>query len=110
MLREVAVLQYFEKVGLLRRIDSRVERDVDPPDPPAPRQFQREVAPRLQKLPAADRTALTELTYKARQPVVPVVVAWNRCEIPFTNCLLYTSDAADERSSVDLGGRRIIKK
>ena len=28
------------------------------------------------------------------------------CEL----CLLYTSDAADERSSVDLGGRRIIKK
>ena len=27
-----------------------------------------------------------------------------------TFCLLYTSDAADERSSVDLGGRRIIKK
>ena len=27
-----------------------------------------------------------------------------------TPCLLYTSDAADERSSVDLGGRRIIKK
>ena len=25
-------------------------------------------------------------------------------------CLLYTSDAADERSSVDLGGRRIMKK
>ena len=25
-------------------------------------------------------------------------------------CLLYTSDAAAERSSVDLGGRRIIKK
>ena len=28
----------------------------------------------------------------------------------YTICLLYTSDAADERSSVDLGGRRIIKK
>ena len=28
----------------------------------------------------------------------------------FRPCLLYTSDAADERSSVDLGGRRIIKK
>ena len=28
----------------------------------------------------------------------------------FSFCLLYTSDAADERSSVDLGGRRIIKK
>ena len=32
-------------------------------------------------------------------------------EYPLANgCLLYTSDAADERSSVDLGGRRIIKK
>ena len=29
---------------------------------------------------------------------------------PIFICLLYTSDAADERSSVDLGGRRIIKK
>src|SRR5678815_1611826 len=29
-------------------------------------------------------------------------IAWTN------NCLLYTSDAADERSSVDLGGRRII--
>ena len=28
----------------------------------------------------------------------------------YNTCLLYTSDAADERSSVDLGGRRIIKK
>src|SRR5678815_5822583 len=28
---------------------------------------------------------------------------------PYNTCLLYTSDAADERSSVDLGGRRIIK-
>ena len=30
--------------------------------------------------------------------------------VPPRCCLLYTSDAADERSSVDLGGRRIIKK
>ena len=29
-----------------------------------------------------------------------------RCQ----RCLLYTSDAADERSRVALGGRRIIKK
>ena len=29
---------------------------------------------------------------------------------PLARCLLYTSDAADERSSVDLGGRRILKK
>eukprot|EP00828_Plagiopyla_frontata_P030256 TRINITY_DN3934_c0_g1_i8.p4 TRINITY_DN3934_c0_g1~~TRINITY_DN3934_c0_g1_i8.p4 ORF type:complete len:108 (-),score=22.79 TRINITY_DN3934_c0_g1_i8:33-356(-) len=26
------------------------------------------------------------------------------------SCLLYTSDAADEEDSVDLGGRRLIKK
>ena len=32
------------------------------------------------------------------------------CCIRYCACLLYTSDAADERSSVDLGGRRIIKK
>ena len=31
-------------------------------------------------------------------------------QIETSFCLLYTSDAADERSSVDLGGRRIIKK
>ena len=29
-------------------------------------------------------------------------------DAPGTPCLLYTSDAADERSSVDLGGRRIL--
>ena len=28
----------------------------------------------------------------------------------FRSCLLYTSDAADDRISVDLGGRGIIKK
>ena len=31
-------------------------------------------------------------------------------QVQIWDCLLYTSDAADERSSVDLGGRRIIKK
>ena len=34
----------------------------------------------------------------------------NRYTNMLIGCLLYTSDAADERSSVDLGGRRIIKK
>src|SRR5664280_3577085 len=35
-----------------------------------------------------------------------------RCgsRVRLTSCLLYTSDAADEEDSVDLGGRRIIKK
>ena len=61
-----------------------------------------------------------------RQPVNGCNVGVPVCEVPFeavtseffggnnptdnSGCLLYTSDAADERSSVDLGGRRIIKK
>ena len=28
----------------------------------------------------------------------------------YRSCLLYTSDAADDTTGVDLGGRRIIKK
>ena len=32
------------------------------------------------------------------------------CSIQYQYCLLYTSDAADEEDSVDLGGRRIIKQ
>ena len=44
---------------------------------------------------SADMLAHLDRTVPKRQPWV---------------CLLYTSDAADERSSVDLGGRRIIKK
>eukprot|EP00658_Telonema_sp_P-2_P035686 TRINITY_DN25912_c0_g1_i1.p1 TRINITY_DN25912_c0_g1~~TRINITY_DN25912_c0_g1_i1.p1 ORF type:complete len:316 (+),score=61.44 TRINITY_DN25912_c0_g1_i1:167-1114(+) len=37
-----------------------------------------------------------------------VVVSGGMCLV--YTCLLYTSDAADEEDSVDLGGRRIIKK
>ena len=36
--------------------------------------------------------------------------SWWGANMKTKACLLYTSDAADERSSVDLGGRRIIKK
>ena len=39
------------------------------------------------------------------EPTIPYLAQF----LPYF-CLLYTSDAADERSSVDLGGRRIIKK
>ena len=41
--------------------------------------------------------------------VIEILTGSGRPE-KYWNCLLYTSDAADERSSVDLGGRRIIKK
>ena len=51
------------------------------------------------------------------QPAAPArLIRLTENEIPIQGsqqvpiCLLYTSDAADERSSVDLGGRRIIKK
>src|SRR5664280_3904410 len=47
-------------------------------------------------------------------PMVPTFtwgfVRWNFCLAIAGVCLLYTSDAADEEDSVDLGGRRIIKK
>ena len=39
-----------------------------------------------------------------------VFILDNLADALLDSCLLYTSDAADERSSVDLGGRRIIKK
>src|SRR5678815_5390923 len=53
--------------------------------------------------------------------ILAVAASWARAKSPkcaaqsiirrlIRGCLLYTSDAADERSSVDLGGRRIIKK
>ena len=46
------------------------------------------------------------------QTVIVVAAAFATSELGVgaQTCLLYTSDAADERSSVDLGGRRIIKK
>ena len=56
----------------------------------------------------------------AAKPIRYIYVAWGLIRIDgkfllhhredIARCLLYTSDAADERSSVDLGGRRIIKK
>ena len=48
------------------------------------------------------------LTYQRVQPTPGEIEARNLSAMA-TACLLYTSDAADERSSVDLGGRRILK-
>ena len=39
-----------------------------------------------------------------------MLLAYTTNSNPCIGCLLYTSDAADEEDSVDLGGRRIIKK
>ena len=56
-----------------------------------------------------DQPSLRTLTFFLPKLIIGSIAI----TIPSANngpCLLYTSDAADERSSVDLGGRRIIKK
>ena len=50
---------------------------------------------------------IEEIDYANRK--VDRVFISNEAEL-YTNCLLYTSDAADDLLCVDLGGRRIIKK
>ena len=58
----------------------------------------------LKQLPAIGHLAALELIDTAGNVAATIE---NK---PGKACLLYTSDAADEQSSVDLGGRRIIKK
>ena len=53
---------------------------------------------------------LLELTLTRDVPVAVARLLVTMASDQSSSCLLYTSDAADERSSVDLGGRRIIKK
>ena len=50
------------------------------------------------------------LSQRWNASIVRHVPERERVTSEWVTCLLYTSDAADERSSVDLGGRRIIKK
>ena len=57
---------------------------------------------------SADEGAVPELT--TLSSMRENALALQPMEHGADSCLLYTSDAADERSSVDLGGRRIIKK
>mgnify|MGYP003381676842 CR=1 FL=1 len=61
-----------------------------------------------------DRLILAGVAVDAVMDSVSVITTYKEklgeLGIIFCSCLLYTSDAADERSSVDLGGRRIVKK
>ena len=59
----------------------------------------------------AEKSGLIELlaSDKPFEAVTQTLARRERGDRP-SGCLLYTSDAADERSSVDLGGRRLIKK
>src|SRR5665648_1243767 len=56
-----------------------------------------------------------QVPYVKQMPQDPIHEPSARCRFnrnrrPLSICLLYTSDAADEEDSVDLGGSRIIKK
>src|SRR5678816_4814058 len=53
---------------------------------------------------------IQELTSENKELIRTLETCKTNVEEQIRDCLLYTSDAADERSSVDLGGRRIIKK
>src|SRR5678815_953850 len=55
--------------------------------------------------PSVAGTPMTALLASLLLAAAPPLV-----QLETYTCLLYTSDAADERSSVDLGGRRITKK
>eukprot|EP00656_Telonema_subtile_P044215 TRINITY_DN50504_c0_g1_i1.p1 TRINITY_DN50504_c0_g1~~TRINITY_DN50504_c0_g1_i1.p1 ORF type:complete len:660 (-),score=138.04 TRINITY_DN50504_c0_g1_i1:21-2000(-) len=55
---------------------------------------------------AFDEASMKTLLSRSIAPKLAMVLT----EMTVDPCLLYTSDAADEEDSVDLGGRRIIKK
>ena len=78
--------------------------------------FMRDTFPELQSQPRIESEPVVEYQETAGEPEIRS--SWLEFRSVYTKldgtrryyCLLYTSDAADERSSVDLGGRRIIKK
>eukprot|EP00658_Telonema_sp_P-2_P005265 TRINITY_DN11971_c0_g1_i1.p1 TRINITY_DN11971_c0_g1~~TRINITY_DN11971_c0_g1_i1.p1 ORF type:complete len:178 (+),score=44.28 TRINITY_DN11971_c0_g1_i1:33-536(+) len=71
--------------------------------------------------PADFKQALRNLNLNLSAPEIARLIAktgsisngnidYHKITSVFQTCLLYTSDAADEEDSVDLGGRRFIKK
>ena len=58
--------------------------------------------------PDGRRVRLTPAGHRLAEHAVTIIAAVDAARGDL--CLLYTSDAADERTSVDLGGSRIIKK
>ena len=57
-------------------------------------------------------TTAVDVSYSTRGLAAPadVMPAIRLIATRYQDCLLYTSDAADDLLCVDLGGRRIIKK
>src|SRR5678815_5032661 len=68
------------------------------------RELERRFGPRPRLAVVPDGARVEENLSPMPQPPAPGA----NDEAKVFTCLLYTSDAADERSSVDLGGRRII--
>ena len=60
-------------------------------------------------MPGATRADIWRLFEKEYDVVFDTLIQGHNV-LPFKDCLLYTSDAADDLLCVDLGGRRIIKK
>src|SRR5664280_3694040 len=59
--------------------------------------------------PSTHSSIFHERSWRGRSPR-SIGCSGQRVDCCSQPCLLYTSDAADEEDSVDLGGRRIIKK
>ena len=53
---------------------------------------------------------LNRAEWSLSDPGIDLIILGMGANDMLRGCLLYTSDAADEEDSVDLGGRRIIKK
>src|SRR5664279_6650900 len=68
----------------------------------------------VENIPGAGSNIATERVAKATADGYTLLMGGNPSLVInpslYETCLLYTSDAADEEDSVDLGGRRIIKK
>src|SRR5665811_1595239 len=90
--------------------------DFDPPDVPAPAELERLEAA-LSRPPADGLGAETDVRVaedldglRERDPIRGRTAHRSLIDPRRVGCLLYTSDAADDLTRVDLGGRRIIKK
>ena len=90
------------------RIAFDPSRSVDGGDPLARGAAQDRAGAGPDLVRGASRLRRPEREFESRNPTETGRVATAAGEL--STCLLYTSDAADERSSVDLGGRRIFTK
>src|SRR5674536_400389 len=85
---------------------NRKKNDVRPaPGPEAGVVIRPRILSSISTPPSAIRRALISALLSLTSPLIHILKA----ALAYI-CLLYTSDAADEEDSVDLGGRRIIKK